>query len=168
MSDIRGIGDRELTFEANKTSRSQMVTIEIDLTDPQDLLQKMELIDLTEEETDILIEKAMELNKKLRAIEKQDSMEKDFRSFTVSAPASRPITGHRGVFAPSSPRMSYRDNAVLQANSLARLQSGNVNGPPVAPHSESQTHRSSRGINPMKSNPYSYHSARPMRSKASS
>ena len=156
LSDNGGLGgERQLIFDANKTDKSDMVTIQIDLTDPQDLMQKLELIDLTDEETDILIGKAMELNKELRKLEKQN-VAKEFRSFTISAPAFHRNTRlpHSGVLIPGSPRMSYRDNGLFGMNSLARLQSSNSNA---------GMSRASQSVAPLKGISYSYHSARPMR-----
>jgi len=155
VGDIGGIGERQLIFEANKTDKNDMVTIQIDLTDPQDLLQKLELIDLTDEETDILIGKAMELNKELRKLEKHN-ITKEFRSFTISAPAfnQNHRLPHSSMLIPGSPRMSYRDNGLLGVNSLARLQGSNRNvGVTRATHSVQQ----------LKGSSYSYHSARPVR-----
>jgi len=59
-------GGNVLQFVGNRTSDSDMITVKIDLTDPDDLARKLELIDLTDEESEMLLEKATELNTWLR------------------------------------------------------------------------------------------------------
>ena len=68
--------------------------ITIDLTDPQDLLKKMEMIDFTEEETEELIQKAMEVNKLLKKKLKESEFENLRESFTRSVTISA-TTGER-------------------------------------------------------------------------
>ena len=48
------------------TSSKEEAGLEFDLADPEDLLRKMENIDLTEEETEELLKRAYEINKQLR------------------------------------------------------------------------------------------------------
>jgi hypothetical protein len=55
-----------LEFVGNRTSDSEMITVEIDLTDPDDLARKLDMVDLTDEETDLLLERAQQLNVWLR------------------------------------------------------------------------------------------------------
>ena len=81
-------------FKGNKSLKNEMITIEINLTDPEDLARKLEMIDLTEEETDELLRQALDLNKRLRKelnrqalLDKSPAMSRS-TSFVVSAPAS--------------------------------------------------------------------------------
>ena len=87
-------------FNGQKSKNNEMITIEINLTDPEDLARKLELIDLTDEETDALLRQALDLNKRLRKemnrqalLDKSSAMARS-TSFVVSAPASAsPIKG---------------------------------------------------------------------------
>lgn len=55
-----------LQFNGNRTEDSEMITVEIDLTDPDDLSKKLDMVDLTDEEADMLLERAQQLNMWLR------------------------------------------------------------------------------------------------------
>lgn len=55
-------GDNQMTFTGNLTADSEMITVEIDLTDPDDLMRKLDMVDLTDEETDLLLDRAQRLN----------------------------------------------------------------------------------------------------------
>ncbi len=46
-----------------------MVQVEIDLMNPEDLLHKMEMLQLTEEETEDLLKQAYSINRKLKSKE---------------------------------------------------------------------------------------------------
>jgi hypothetical protein len=55
-----------IEFNGNRTADSEMITVEIDLTDPDDLARKLDMVDLTDDEADLLLERAQRLNMWLR------------------------------------------------------------------------------------------------------
>lgn len=66
------VGDRSSANGRNDT---------IDLTDPEKLLQQLANVDLTDEDTDVLLEEAYALNKKLRAeLQRQEDAAKKSRN----------------------------------------------------------------------------------------
>ena len=84
-------GDCTLEFDGNRTNSSDMITVKIDLADPDDMLAKLEMLDLTDEETDRIFDKAKELNRWLRRELSSQSGRGDAdvsrsSSFLVSAP----------------------------------------------------------------------------------
>lgn len=91
-----------LEFVGNRTSDSEMITVEIDLTDPDDLARKLDMVDLTDEETDLLLERAQQLNVWLRqqlmrqtSSLRSDSVDERHRhsaTCIVSAPAASALS----------------------------------------------------------------------------
>ena len=83
--------------------------IQVDLTNPEDMLRKLEILNLTDEEEDELLKQAHELNRSLREeLHKQHRKEDFTRSFMVSASAQRYIAGHRSLTASVPPPVVHR------------------------------------------------------------
>jgi len=92
-SKLSSGSDNVLEFVGNRTSDSEMITVEIDLTDPDDLARKLDMVDLTDEETDLLLERAQQLNVWLRhqLMRQSSAMDERHRhsaTCIVSAPAA--------------------------------------------------------------------------------
>ena len=82
--------------------------IEINLTDPEDVMAKMEMLDLTEEETEALFEQALEVNKclkeKLLSVEGEDAL----RTFSSTSSTSLPPIHNGRISFPSSRLLDHQ------------------------------------------------------------
>ncbi len=147
--------ERQMSFTGNQTEKSEMIDVEIDLTDPQDLLSKLEMIDLTEDETDELLQRAYQINAMLRKRLQEKKSVETHHIFSVSAPASTSLGNINQIAHVSSnlPKMNSLEGDMKESYSVARLTSASLSG-----HVEKDQSKSSK--NPR----YSYHSARAMRS----
>ena len=83
--------------KSSSSKKEDDMLITIDLTDPQDLMRKMEMIDFTDEEADELLKQAMEVNKMLKKeLEKHEyeSLRKSFsRAVTISSTTGERTSG---------------------------------------------------------------------------
>lgn len=83
-------GDNRLTFTGNLTADNEMITIEIDLTDPDDLMRKLDMVDLTDDETDLLLDRARRLNVWLREQLMQHEQATSSSAAIAAAPCRHP------------------------------------------------------------------------------
>lgn len=136
-------------FKGNNCS-SDIVTIEIDLTDPEDLERKLRLIDITDEETDELLRQALEINKALRKeLNRQTLMDSNSphsgfarsSSFLVSAPSSahkEPVNTPKSCLPPvrGSGRGKPRDVDARHRD----VRPGKSPNPHPSPYAQQLTH----------------------------
>ena len=88
--------------------------VSIDLTDPEDLMFKMEMLDLTDEETDELFQRAMDVNQELK--QQLSHMGPSARSYATSAPVG--LRSLKSDSSTSLPPIQGADRVIFPASRL--------------------------------------------------
>ena len=94
VSQGKGIKNGKGSQRPSSKKKEDDMIITIDLTDPEDLIRKMEMIDFTEEETEELMKQAMEVNKMLKKELQKNEFESLRQSFSRAVTIST-ATGER-------------------------------------------------------------------------
>ena len=140
--------DKRVSKAASVEKSEEEDTIAIDLTNPEDLLKKMEQLDLDDDETDALLKKAYEINRELK---KQLELGRKVMNQKLSSSPKRPSIGLQK--RPGSNRISVDS---MPGHSGMKQQSRMASATHSASRSRQQSSREGQLGRSVQN--YSYHS----------
>ncbi|XP_021345890.1 uncharacterized protein LOC110445549 isoform X2 [Mizuhopecten yessoensis] len=123
-TDLTGKGD-EKTFIPDEEPESSLAVkpnemFQFDLTNPDEVMRMLETVDLSEEDTDVLLEEAYNVNKKLKMMLQKKGEEKEFNHAEASLVNGSSVIMVPGKSVQSRANSNTRTNSNSRANSNTR------------------------------------------------